>query len=165
LSKRDDLFIVLRHDAVPTKLRTTATVAWASGGRLGLKFKDVSAARRWFDDLLSSHPYLAASGRLPRNVAVTATIGRRGDPSIYGPLMREDARTLTPHERLVFDLVSAHTPVRAVALNARLPSDEFARALFGLMEKGVVVRDDDPAACDDAPALSCSVVLPDIVVP
>ena len=144
LAQRDDLFVVLEDEVSTAKLQARALVAWTGGGRSGLRF--VSAGRgptprAWFGELLAGRPSLVATEPKLERIAMTSMLSRRRRAGILPPL--------SPQEGLLFRLVTGPTPLRALAFHSGLPPPEFARALFGLLEKGMLLFEPAP---DIAPA-------------
>jgi hypothetical protein len=124
------LHAAFRNRDLAGRLTVDARVAWTRAGRSGIAFVPGSGhPQTWFEQLLRKRPSLANAGAPPR-IALDARVSRLMPPLTSQPLPREEASVLSA--------IGMTTPVRLVALHSRVPPQRFARALYALLEKGLV---------------------------
>jgi hypothetical protein len=128
--------VTVRSDVVPDALAVSGLVAWSAGGRGGIAFAGRQPGsradpERWFKKLVEALPQLADDARRsPDRLPLDAALFVRAAPSALPGLSADEVALLQ----------RADNGVRAQALITRshLPADRAARALFGLLAKGVL---------------------------
>ena len=135
LAERTPLSLVLPRTESLERLTVGGSVVWNRGRSSGVRFvpgeatADVDA---WFHRLVGQKPALhAAVIRSRSRLALDARLSLAPGPPRPGPPPSLD-------EARVLAQVRDGITVGLVALHARLPPDRFARALFALLERGVL---------------------------
>lgn len=131
---RSRLILEVRTWDLPDVLTVSGSIAWRAGARCGVRFGSAPRGldpREWFLRLLATRPHLREIvSRAPSRIALDAVASRR---------RTLDAFRLTPDEERVLSHVRSRTRIGAVQHHARLPPHYFARALFSLVERGLIV--------------------------
>ncbi len=129
--------ILVRGRKVKESLVVDGRVVWASDRKAGVAFvatgRDADPAR-WFRLLLAAHPgLLDAARQLPDRV--------RGDEFIVRcPSGTWRDVDLTTNELMVLARIDDGASVAVLGARTQLGPGAFARALFALLEKGVIER-------------------------
>ncbi len=118
------------------RFKASGTIAWVGRARCGVAFQPgqerTADPDYWFRQLLLSDPgFPSLAARTPSKLSLDAQL-----TSVPVPL---SAGSLPIDERLVLSQLRERRPLRAVAMETRMHPDRFARALFALLERGLVV--------------------------
>jgi hypothetical protein len=121
------------------RLSVPGVVAWTRGATCGVSFgprPGMTDPRAWFDQLVAAHPSLQELlARIHTQLPLDLRLVRAPPPSSPPRLSSDEARVVAAQRDGM--------PIALLALQARLPRDRFARAVFMLLERGVLLA---PAA-------------------
>ncbi len=136
LSVGTPISVALTAPAPCDRFKVPGRIAWVGRARCGIAFhagqERTADPDAWFRQLLRSDPdFQRAATRMPSKLSLDAQL-----TSAPAPL---SAGSLPIDERLVLSQLRERRPLRAVAIETRMHPDRFARALFALLERGLVV--------------------------
>ena len=130
------LRVTLRTDLLPEALRIQGSVAWVAAGRGGIAFERARFALgpgpdAWFKLLVAAQPQLSfALQRMPEELL--------GDAPVYLAQPRRARMAFTPDEATLVANTRQGMPIEELLGRSRFDSERGARALFTLLERGVL---------------------------
>ncbi len=122
-------------------LAVEGRVAWAADGKVGVSFLPAGASGdpgRWLGLLLDANPQLQPSGRkIPDRLTGSDAVVRRPAPEWRDVDLSSD-------EMLLLARMNGGTAIAELAARTQLAAAPFTRALFALLDKGVIEAEGAP---------------------